>query len=144
MPKKKKIEIINEPEEMIEELDEIVEEVIEEIVEIDEPIEDDHVDSVIEIEEDDLIFDIKEEEFIEEEDDEEKDESDDIVLSKHTIEGKHSLKYDSIFKGKKEETPDNEDFDIMFFNEKFEVDKASQYWFESIDNENYTKEKIWL
>lgn len=141
MPKKKKIEIINEPEEMIEELDEIVEEVIEEIVEIDEPIEDDHVDSVIEIEEDDLIFDIKEEEFIEEEDDEEKDESDDIVLSKHTIEGKHSLKYDSIFKGKKEETPDNEDFDIMFFNEKFEVDKASQYWFESIDNENYTKEK---
>ena len=31
--------------------------------------------------------------------------------------------------------------DTMFFNEKFEVDKASQYWFESIDNENYTKEK---
>ncbi len=147
MPKKKKIEIIDESEEMIkEELEEIIEELGEdESIEIEEPIEDDHVDSVIEIEDDDLIFDIKEEEFIEEDDEEideeEKDESSDIVLSKHTIEGKHSLKYDSIFKGKKEETPDNEDFDTMFFNEKFEVDKASQYWFESIDNENYTKEK---
>lgn len=147
MPKKKKIETIDESEEMIkEELEEIIEELGEdESIEIEEPIEDDHVDSVIEIEEDDLIFDIKEEEFIEEDDEEideeEKDESNDIVLSKHTIEGKHSLKYDSIFKGKKEETPDNEDFDTMFFNEKFEVDKASQYWFESIDNENYTKEK---
>lgn len=146
MPKKKKIEIIDESEEMIkEELEEIIEELgEEELIEIEEPIEDDHVDSVIEIEDDDLIFDIKEEEFIEEDDEEideeEKDESN-IVLSKHTIEGKHSLKYDSIFKGKKEETPDNEDFDTMFFNEKFEVDKASQYWFESIDNENYTKEK---
>jgi len=147
MPKKKKIEIIDESEEMIkEELEEVIEDLgEEESIEIEESIEDDHVDSVIEIEDDDLIFDIKEEEFIEEDDeeidDEEKDESNDIVLSKHTIEGKHSLKYDSIFKGKKEETPDNEDFDTMFFNEKFEVDKASQYWFESIDNENYTKEK---
>lgn len=147
MPKKKKIEIIDESEEMIkEELEEVIEDLgEEESIEIEESIEDDHVDSVIEIEDDDLIFDIKEEEFIEEDDeeidDEEKDESNDIILSKHTIEGKHSLKYDSIFKGKKEETPDNEDFDTMFFNEKFEVDKASQYWFESIDNENYTKEK---
>jgi hypothetical protein len=146
MPKKKKIEIIDESEEIKEELEEVIEDLgEEESIEIEESIEDDHVDSVIEIEDDDLIFDIKEEEFIEEDDeeidDEEKDESNDIVLSKHTIEGKHSLKYDSIFKGKKEETPDNEDFDTMFFNEKFEVDKASQYWFESIDNENYTKEK---
>lgn len=146
--KKKKVEIIEEEEIIKEDLDEIsenmveetVEDIVDESIEIEEVIDDEHVDSVIEIEEDDLIFDIKEDDLIEEDEDE-KDESSDIVLSKHTIEGKHSLKYDSIFKGKKEESNDNEDFDIMFFNEKFEVDKASQYWFESIDNENYTKEK---
>ena len=146
MSKKKKIIIEDdELEEVIK--DEIIEESIEDVsdesIEITEDVSDESIDSVIEIEDDDLIFDIKEEEFIEEEDEDEieKDESSDIVLSKHTIEGKHSLKYDSIFKGKKEESTDNEDFDVMFFNEKFEVDKASQYWFESIDNENYTKEK---
>lgn len=139
MPKKKKkIEIIEEIIEVKFE-SEIPEAIEEESIEIDE----DLVIDVIEIDEEDLIFDIKDEftdddkeEIIESEPTE-----DDIVLSKHTIEGKHSLKYDSIFKGKKEELSDNDDFDTMFSNEKFEVDKASQYWFESIDNENYTKEK---
>ena len=93
-----------------------------------------------------MVFEIEDDILEKEDEDVEDDETvkesdDDIILSKHTIEGKHSLKYDSIFKGKKEESIENEDFDIMFFNEKFEVDKASQYWFESIDNENYTKEK---
>ena len=71
------------------------------------------------------------------------EDSDDVVLSKHTIQGKHSLKYDSIFKGKKEEVVDGdlEDSTAMYFNETFEVDKSSNYWSESIDNENYIRNK---
>jgi len=89
-----------------------------------------HVDDVIEIDEDDLKFDLKPEE------------TNDIVLSKHTIQGKHSLKYDSIFKGKKEDPLTDESIEMQSsFSENFEVDKSSQYWFESIDNENYIKQK---
>lgn len=154
MPKKKKIVIEDDLEEIPDELS--IEETTEEISETTESADDDSIevipdeilpsDEVIEIDDDDLVFDIKDE-FIDEDDEDEivddiKDDTrNDIVLSKHTIEGKHSLKYDSIFKGKKEESDGNEDFDTMFSNEKFEVDKSSQYWFESIDNENYTKEK---
>jgi hypothetical protein len=65
----------------------------------------------------------------------------DIVLSKHTIHKKHSLSYDSIFKGRKEDPLSEDDFDSSGFNETFEVDKSSIYWFESVDNENYVKEK---
>ena len=66
-----------------------------------------------------------------------------MILSKHKIQGKHSLKYDSIFKGKKEDPLSDDEFDTMtsYYNESFEVDKGSLYWFESIDNENYIKEK---
>lgn len=141
MPKKKIIS--DELEEIIDPVnsDDVVED-NEELIESAELDDEMIVDVVIEIEDDDLIFDIKDDIIDEDEDDIIKEiVEDDIVLSKHAVEGKHSLKYDSIFKGKKEETSDNEDFDIMFFNEKFEVDKSSQYWFESIDNENYTKEK---
>lgn len=68
---------------------------------------------------------------------------DDVVLSKHTAEGKHSLKYDSIFKGKKEDSEeDDTDFERMVSNETFEVDKSSHFWIESIDNENYVKDKL--
>lgn len=69
---------------------------------------------------------------------------DEAVLSKHTIEGKHSLKYDSIFKGRKEDPLSEDDLDgtVMYFNETFEVDKGSAYWTESIDNENYIKNKL--
>lgn len=117
-----------------------------ESIEISEIVDDDSTDEdVIEIDEDDLDFDLKSEDSEEEGEEEIEgvttDEESGIVLSKHTVEGKHSLKYDSIFKGKKEEVNENEDNDTMYFNEKFEVDKSSQYWFESIDNENYTKEK---
>lgn len=114
-------------------------------------IDDDAIsDEVIEIEDDDLVFDIKDTKVEVEVDDIDidaisddvvEDTDDDIVLSKHTMEGKHSLKYDSIFKGKKEENGENDDFDLISTNEKFEVDKGSAYWFESIDNENYIKEK---
>jgi hypothetical protein len=65
-----------------------------------------------------------------------------VILSKHTINRKHSLNYDSIFKGKKEDplTEDESDYSSGF-NENFEVDKSSIYWYESVDNENYIKEK---
>lgn len=102
--------------------------------------------------------DTNEEEFIEEEfiDDEElssdteksnteiTDESaaDDVIFSKHSIHKKHSLNYDSIFKGKKEDPLTEDNFENFgSFNETFEVDKSSIYWYESVDNENYIKEK---
>jgi len=88
------------------------------------------VEEVIKIEEDDLKFDIKSES------------SEDVVFSKHSIYGKHSLKYDSIFKGKREDPLTEESSEMRSgYNENFEVDKSSHYWYESIDNENYVKEK---
>jgi hypothetical protein len=92
------------------------------------------VDEVIEIDDDDL--NLEEVESTPEKLD------DDVVLSKHTLQGKHSLKYDSIFKGKKEDPIDEDTVEVFSnFNDNFEVDKSSIYWFESIDNENYIKEK---
>ena len=106
-------------------------------------IEDDSIGDILEIDDSELDIELDLEIDIEEtESNKEIIEDSDIVLSKHSIEGKHSLKYDSIFKGKKEDISENDGFDTMFFNEKFEVDKSSQYWFESIDNENYIKEKL--
>lgn len=74
---------------------------------------------------------------------EQQEDGEDIILSKHKIQGKHSLKYDSIFKGKKEDPLSDEEFETTstYYNENFEVDKGSIYWFESIDNENYVKQK---
>jgi len=114
--------------------DETVEEVVEEATDSEESIDildDEEVgDIVIEIDDEDLKFDLKEEE------------PEDVVLSKHTIQGKHSLKYDSIFKGRKETPLTEDDVEISSnFNDNFEVDKSSMYWHESIDNENYIKEK---
>jgi hypothetical protein len=65
-----------------------------------------------------------------------------FVFSQHTIHKKHSLNYDSIFKGKKEIPLVEEDYDLLTtHNETFEVDKSSIYYYESVDNENYIKEK---
>lgn len=68
--------------------------------------DDDNLDIIIEIDEDELnlIEDIKPI----------PSENDDIVLSKHKIEGKHSLKYDSIFKGKKDDIVDEDDTADLF------------------------------
>jgi hypothetical protein len=98
--------------------------------------DDDNLDIIIEIDDEDLnITDTKPEES----------ESDDVVLSKHKVEGKHSLKYDSIFKGKKED-PLDEDEDLggfgMYHKDTIEVDKSSNYYFESIDNEKYIRSKL--
>jgi hypothetical protein len=99
--------------------------------------DEDKIDIVIEIDEDDLDLtddDVKEE----------SSEEDEIVLSKHKMEGKHSLKYDSIFKGKKEDPldEDNPDGSALYYKESIEVDKSSNYYFESMDNENYIRTKL--
>lgn len=102
--------------------------------------EDEDIDILIEIDEEDLDFMSEKEEKkpAEEESDSE------IVLSKHKLEGKHSLKYDSIFKGKKEDPLDEDDLDgfAFYHKESIEVDKSSSYYFESIDNEAYVRTKL--
>lgn len=87
----------------------------------------------------DIVLEISEDES---ESDTQEPTPDEVILSKHKVQGKHSLKYDSIFKGKKEDKPD-EDFDqtSMYFNEKFEVDKSSYFYVESQDNEFYVRQK---
>jgi len=111
----------------------------------DEELEFDDLDFEISNDDDDEIIDLDiddEEIDLEKDDDDDKDE---LVLSKHKVEGKHSLKYDSIFKGKKED-PLNEDEDMggvdLYFKETIEVDKSSQYHHESIDNELYIRQKL--
>ena len=99
--------------------------------------EDEDINIVIEIDEDDLDLTTDAQKA-------EEETEDDIVLSKHKLEGKHSLKYDSIFKGKKDEPlsenePDNHG---MYYKETIEVDKSSNYYFESIDNERYIRAKL--
>ena len=100
--------------------------------------DDDDIDIVIEIDEDDL-------DIIEPQSEVKSEEETGVVLSKHKLEGKHSLKYDSIFKGKKEDPLDEEDgtgsFD-MYHKDTIEVDRSSNYYFESIDNEKYIRAKL--
>ena len=108
--------------------------------------QDDELDIVIEIEDDDIDFndsEVKTKKVIDDLDDLEGD-PDDIILSKHKVEGKHSLKYDSIFKGKKEDPLDEDDMDgfSLYHKETIEVDKSSNYYFESIDNEKYIRSKL--
>lgn len=94
--------------------------------------DDENIDIIIEVDDDDEVI-------IEEE------KSDDIVLSKHKIEGKHSLKYDSIFKGKKEEATDDDGNLEEFFSwrkDTIEVDKSSNQHNESIENESYIRSKL--
>ena len=72
------------------------------------------VDIIIEINDEDLDINDKEEAT----------EDEDIVLSKHKIDGKHSLKYDSIFKGKKEDPLNEDDMGgfSLYYKESIEVD----------------------
>ena len=112
---------------------------------------DDKCDEVFEIDEEDIISleevpDLEEDLDIELDLDVEKIEGpeeyiEDIMISKHTIEGKHSLKYDSIFKGKKEENLSEDDFDLIQLEEKFDVERSTQYWDESQNNENFIRSK---
>jgi hypothetical protein len=93
-----------------------------------------------------IVIEISDDESLDLPDDESKPKEleEDIVLSKHKLQGKHALKYDSIFKGKKEdkiEQDSEEDYTSMYFNEKFEVDKSSYMYLESQDNETYIRSK---
>jgi hypothetical protein len=95
----------------------------------------------------DIIIEIDEDELELTEEDEPKtttEEDESIVLSKHKIEGKHSLKYDSIFKGKKEENTEDDSLDgyVNYRKDSIEVDKSSSYHTESIDNESYVRAKL--
>jgi hypothetical protein len=127
-----------EDDDNIESFDTPIEDTIDE-----DPIE----DSVIISEDDDnidIIIEVSDESIIDKPIDDESiadPESDDIVLSKHKLQGKHSLKYDSIFKGKKDEMIDDADPTTSFFNEKFEVDKGSIFYTESYENESYLRQK---
>lgn len=98
-----------------------------------------NIDIVLEIDADDL--NLMEETTSEEVKD---SEDEDIVLSKHKLEGKHSLKYDSIFKGKKEDPMEEDGIDSFnsFHKETIEVDKSSNYYIESIENESYIRAKL--
>jgi hypothetical protein len=91
---------------------------------------DDEIDIVIEVSDDDNVENI--EDIVSDEED--------VVLSKHKQHGKHSLKYDSIFKGKKEDSSEEEDIS-SYFNDRFELDKSSILYSESYDNENYYRQK---
>jgi len=98
--------------------------------------DDEDINIIIEIDDDelDLTIDVKP-----------NTDENDIVLSKHKMEGKHSLKYDSIFKGKKEEAVDEDDTTDLFsgyYKETIEVERGSNYHFESIDNELYVRSKL--
>lgn len=62
------------------------------------------------------------------------------VLSKHKESGKHSLKYDSIFRGKKEELVDDE-YTSGFYNNDFNYDPQSGYYHETQNNSEYIREK---
>lgn len=100
--------------------------------------DDDEIDIVIEVTEDE---DFSNEESVDESVSDDSQSEDDVVLSKHKLQGKHSLKYDSIFKGKKEEISDETEMTSSFFNEKFEVDKSSILYTESYENESYLRQK---
>lgn len=103
--------------------------------------DDDDIDQVIEIDESDLDITTP---AVDSKKEGDPSLDDDIVLSKHKVQGKHSLKYDSIFKGKKEEPLDGTEMDgtSMYYKESIEVDKSSSYYFESIDNERYIRTKL--
>lgn len=131
----------NEEDDYIENIDSYDEQPYEEEIEEEDsdvdPIvvaDDDEIDIVIEVSDsidlDDDIEEVTEEENV-----------DDVVLSKHQMVGKHSLRYDSIFKGKKDDKLSEEDNTVGYFNEKFEVDKSSFFYTESFESEDYNRSK---
>lgn len=68
------------------------------------------------------------------------DESDLANISKHKQSEKHALKHDSIFKGRKDEVYE-ESYTETYFNEDFTHDPSSLYHHESINNQQYIREK---
>jgi hypothetical protein len=71
------------------------------------------------------------------------DSDDSVIFSKHKIEGKHSLKYDSIFRGKKDNIDENETESIISYNkDSIELDKGSTQYQESMNSEYYFRSKL--
>ena len=128
MPKKdKEIE-----DDIIEDGDEITDDAIEIELELDS----DDVSDIIEVEIDDVdIDDIKSEPDLSDISIYEEN----VVLSKHQQTGKHSLKHDSIFKGKIE---DGDVDEVDYYVGKFNVDPTSTNHYESIENESYIRGKL--
>ena len=64
-----------------------------------------------------------------------------VKISKHKIKGKHSLKYDSIFKGKKDEDgyDDSCYLDIQSNSQNFDTDVSSSYHFEKENPYEYNR-----
>lgn len=107
--------------------------ITDEDIEFDLIIQDDEDDNEDEI--DDVLIEI-------DEDGDDEDEFGGGFLSKHKAEGKHSLKHDSIFKGKKEDDFTEEESMVTYVRETIEVDKSSHYHQESIENETYIRQKL--
>jgi len=111
--------------------------------EIDKKVKDDDFDDEVDdhVEFDDIDIDIDMDiESTDDESDSEVEKSKSRVLSKHKESGKHSLKYDSIFKGKKEEIQEDE-YTSGFFNNDFNFDPQSLYHGESSQGDDYVREK---
>ena len=62
-------------------------------------------------------------------------------ISRHRDNGKHSLNFDTIFKGKKETTDESSDL-YTFKNDDFEYDQTTGYYQESKNNTDYIREKL--
>jgi hypothetical protein len=133
MTKKKSF---NEDEDDFDEIDNLSDDILEDNSEESESSDDfipeddglDNLDIVIEIDESDLDSNLP------------PTEEEDIILSKHKLQGKHALKYDSIFKGKKDEKLDEME-NQSYYNDNFNVDSGSTLYLESYDSEQYVKLK---
>ena len=82
----------------------------------------------------DMLVELEEIEIETEEPSEDIDES----ASKHKGFKKHSLKYDSIFKGKK---TDEEEEAPVSYNDKIAIDPGTEFWQESFENDDYHRLK---
>lgn len=105
--------------------------------------EDNNIEIIIEVNDDNDLDDNDDDNDLDDNNKNSNLEDKNFILSKHKIEGKHSLKYDSIFKGKKEDPLDeNEGESFSTFNkDTIEVDRASSYHHESMNNEEYIRDK---
>lgn len=98
--------------------------------------DDSEVDEVIEITEEDVEDFKKLDESLAS-----ADEDFETSISKHKANGKHSLKYDTIFKGKKEEALDADSCDDIQLNNNWGADVSTLYHHESQNNDEYIREK---
>jgi hypothetical protein len=90
-------------------------------------------------------IEVDENDDLDSDDTETADEDDDSVsskiVSKHKQSGKHSLQYDTIFKGKKEEVDEDTDTSTTYHNDSFSYDPGSNYFHETMNNHDYLRER---